>query len=117
MKKVGMNGGIYAIKADEEILYIGKALTDLDERYKQHKNCFDKGKEHYGKIYEIMEEYKKKGYFVHFCPLIKISDLQISDKEIDERELELMELALIHIYQPIGNIQGVERTYSLLKRN
>jgi hypothetical protein len=34
MKKVGMNGGIYAIKADEEILYIGKALTDLDERYK-----------------------------------------------------------------------------------
>lgn len=116
MKTVGMKGGIYAIMVDDEIIYIGKALNNLETRYKQHKYALNGTGDRYGKLYDLMEYYKEQGHHVWFNILIRVEDLCVGDKNIDERELELMELALIHEHQPIGNIQGVSRLYNLIPR-
>lgn len=116
MKKASREGGIYAILANETIVYIGKSMYNLKERFKQHKNMLESEK-HYGKIYDIIRFFKDQGCQVSFKYLFQIQDLKITeDQEIDERELELMELALIHHYKPIGNIQGVSRAFNLPRR-
>lgn len=113
MKQAGENGGIYAIKADDEILYIGMALTDLQSRYKQHKTGMKMEPNKH--LYAIMRQKKEEGCYVHFTPLIKIKELY-TNGTIDERELEAMELALIHVYQPIGNIEGIDKKYIFSRR-
>ena len=103
MKRQGLGdkygyAGIYCIKIDDSIVYIGKSM-DMLRRMAQHYVGIRKGSE---KKYRIMAEAKRKGHRVNFDVLYYAKSRSRVDKmvEIGEKEGEY-----IRQYQPILNTQ------------
>lgn len=103
MKRQGLEdkygyAGIYCIKIDDSIVYIGKSM-DMLRRMAQHYVGIRKGSE---KKYRIMAEAKRKGHRVNFDVLYYAKSRSRVDKmvEIGEKEGEY-----IRQYQPILNTQ------------
>ena len=103
MKRQGLEdkygyAGIYCIRIDDSIVYIGKSM-DLLRRMAQHYVGIRKGSE---KKYRIMAEAKRKGHRVNFDVLYYAKSRSRVDKmvEIGEKEGEY-----IRQYQPILNTQ------------
>lgn len=103
MKRQGLedrfgHAGIYCIRIDDNIVYIGKSM-DMLRRMAQHYVGIRKGSE---KKYRIMAEAKRKGHRVNFDILYYAKSRGRVDKmvEIGEKEGEY-----IRQYQPILNTQ------------
>ena len=103
MKRQGLedrfgHAGIYCIRIDDSIVYIGKSM-DMLRRMAQHYVGIRKGSE---KKYRIMAEAKRKGHRVNFDVLYYAKSRSRVDKmvEIGEKEGEY-----IRQYQPILNTQ------------
>ena len=103
MKRQGLedrfgHAGIYCIRIDESIVYIGKSM-DMLRRMAQHYVGIRTGSE---KKYRIMAEAKRKGHRVNFDVLYYAKSRSKVDKmvEIGEKEGEF-----IRQYQPILNTQ------------
>ena len=90
--------GIYCIKVDNEIVYIGKSGNML-RRIAQHYAGIQMGTE---KKYRIMAEARRKGHNIGFDVLYYAKSRRYADKlaEIGEKEGEY-----IRKYQPILNTQ------------
>ena len=103
MKRQGLgdkfaHAGIYCIRIDNAIVYIGKSM-DMLRRMAQHYVGIRTGSE---KKYRIMAEAKRKGHRVNFDVLYYAKSRNRVDKmvEIGEKEGEF-----IRQYQPVLNTQ------------
>ena len=103
MKRQGLgdrfaHAGIYCIRIDNTIVYIGKSM-DMLRRMAQHYVGIRTGSE---KKYRIMAEAKRKGHRVNFDVLYYAKSRNRVDKmvEIGEKEGEF-----IRQYQPVLNTQ------------
>lgn len=90
--------GIYCIKIDQEIVYIGKSGNML-RRIAQHYAGIQKETE---KKYRILAEARRRGHNINFDVLYYAKSHRYADKlaEIGEKEGEY-----IHKYNPILNTQ------------
>lgn len=103
MKRKGLaekyeHAGIYCIKIDDKIVYIGKSANML-RRIAQHYAGIKKGTE---KKYRIMAEARRKGHNIGFDVLYYAKSRRYADKlaEIGEKEGEY-----IRLHKPILNTQ------------
>lgn len=101
MKRKGLaakyeHAGIYCIKVDEKIVYIGKSANML-RRIASHYAHIQMGTE---KKYRILDEARRKGHPITFDVLYYAQSKGITDRltEIGEKEGEY-----IRQYQPILN--------------
>lgn len=92
------HAGIYCIKVDDKIVYIGKSGNML-RRVAQHYAGIKQGTE---KKYRIISEAERKGHPITFDVLYYAKSCRYADKlaEIGEKEGEY-----IRHYQPILNTQ------------
>ena len=92
------HAGIYFIKVDREIVYIGKSANML-KRIAQHYVGIKKQSE---KKYRIMAQAQRKGHSINFDVLYYAKNRTYADRlaEIGEKEGEF-----IRQYQPILNTQ------------
>lgn len=90
--------GIYCIKVDEKIVYIGKSGNML-RRIAQHYAGIQRQTE---KKYAVLAEARRRGYNINFDVLYYAKSTRYADKltEIGEKEGEY-----IRKYQPILNTQ------------
>ena len=90
--------GIYCIKVDEKIVYIGKSGNML-RRIAQHYVGIQRQTE---KKYAVLAEARRRGHNINFDVLYYAKSTRYADKlaEIGEKEGEF-----IHKYQPILNTQ------------
>lgn len=101
--------GVYAILADEEIIYIGSTIRNFKIRFKEHQEniaCGDKSLDVYDTIRTLIKQNKTITYKI----LIDCSKIK-TNKKIIGYDVESMELALILTYQPIGNIGGITKPF------
>ena len=103
MKRQGLenkfaHAGIYCIKIDGNIVYIGKSM-DMLRRMAQHYVGIRTGSE---KKYRIMAEAKRKGHIVNFDVLYYAKSRSKVDKMVEIGEKEG---AYIRQFQPILNTQ------------
>ena len=107
-KKTNINKqtGVYCIKINNNIVYIGKTLAGFGERFKSHKRQVeDTNNDLY--LYRLLRGAKQAGSCLTFEPIIILEDVEEKEnKKFSDKEVSLMEFALIQAYQPIGNIQG-----------
>ena len=103
MKRKGLaekyeHTGIYCIKIDNKIVYIGKSGNML-RRIAQHYAGIEKGTE---KKYRIISEAERKGHPISFDVLYYAKSRRYADKlaEIGEKEGEY-----IRLHKPILNTQ------------
>ena len=92
------HAGIYCIKIDDKIVYIGKSANML-RRIAQHYAGIQKGTE---KKYRIISEAERKGHPISFDVLYYAKNRRLADKlaEIGEKEGEY-----IRQHNPILNTQ------------
>ena len=103
MKRIGLapkyeHAGIYCIKIDSDIVYIGKSANML-RRIAQHYAGIKMGTE---KKYRILDEARRKGHTINFDVLYYAKSKLYADAlaEIGEKEGEY-----IRKYNPILNTQ------------
>lgn len=92
------HAGIYCIKIDGKIVYIGKS-TNMLKRVSEHYVCIKAGKE---KKYRIIAEAQRKGHSVDFDVLYTSQEREYQKikQDIGEKEGEY-----IRQYKPILNTQ------------
>lgn len=90
--------GIYCIKIDDQIVYIGKS-TNMLKRVAQHYVGIKTGSE---RKYRILSEVQRKGHSIGFDVLYRAQETKYQNiqQEIGEKEGEY-----IRQYQPILNTQ------------
>ena len=99
--------GIYAICADDVIIYIGSTTTSFRKTYSRHLSAFNNCKKDEQYLYKVMRNKKYSGCHITMEPLICFSNLKINDSQsLRSRDINAMVLALIQIYNPIGNVMG-----------
>lgn len=101
--------GVYAILADEEIIYIGSTIRNFKIRFKEHQENIACGDESLD-VYNIIRDLIKQGKNIAYKILIDCNKIK-TNKKIISYDIESMELALILTYQPIGNIAGITKPF------
>lgn len=98
--------GIYCIKHQGTIIYIGMTQTSFEQRWKEHKKFF--------KAPETNDMYLyQKGLRVEdltFEPMVDLTK-EKADKELNIQEIKAMEMGLIAYFKPEFNISGVKIPY------
>lgn len=100
------NYGVYAILADEEIIYIGSTTRSFDIRIKEHKDSVKSGSEKL-KLYSIIRQLQQEKKKISWRPIVNCRSLK-TNKIFTKDDIESMELAFISYFQPIGNLAGKE---------
>ena len=90
--------GIYCIKIDDQIVYVGKS-TNMLKRVVEHYICIKKQTE---KKYRILAEAQRKGHAINFDVLYYAKSKRYGDikEEIGRKEGEY-----IRMYRPVLNAQ------------
>lgn len=108
-KKANADRGIYGIYCNKKLVYIGKTDVDFKTRFQQHKSALEGNNSQY--LYKYLRMMKRdEGCVIELKPLVNVKELKVKGN-IRNRDIEAMELALIHLYQPICNIQGIKQDY------
>ena len=92
------HAGIYCIKVDDSIVYIGKS-TNMLVRVAQHYVGIKRGTE---KKYRILAELQRKGHSINFDVLYYASSCGYEEKQ---SEIGIMEGEFIRKHRPILNTQ------------
>ena len=100
--------GIYAIYANEKMLYIGSTRTTFRERLSKH-NSEIKEKAETNDFYSYLSYNQDKMSF-SMRPLI-IFDYLKTKKEITAESCGWMELALISVFRPRFNVKGKKENF------
>ena len=103
------NRGIYGIYCNNKLIYIGKTNVSFEQRFKQHKDAIDNN-EPKQSLHTYIIKAKQNGAVIEMKPIINILDLKVKGN-ITDRDLQAMELALIQLYQPICNVEGINKQY------
>lgn len=99
--------GIYAIYADDEIIYIGSTKQSFKEAYKRHLSIVNHPKEREQHIYKVIRSKKEKGCAISLKPLIDFMDIELKEGQIlKDRDINAMVLGLIKVFNPVGNALG-----------
>lgn len=102
-KKKELQGGVYGIYEDGELVYIGMTMRNFEDRINEHmKNI----QNHSNELYM----YSKFNGELTWSKLIEIKDLK-TNKELTRRDIEAMEFALISLYKPKYNLAGNTMEY------
>ena len=105
--------GVYCIKINNEIIYIGKTSVSFKIRFQQHKSKMQNDDLF---LYQLLRQAKLEGKKRSMEPMLITEDIEEKNKiKIDEQGLDNMELALISLLQPIGNIEGRIKPYRYQK--
>lgn len=102
-----MGKGIYGIKINNELVYVGKTNRDFNERWKEHIYLIEHPQEKNSQqdyLYKAIREAAKKGDEIKFCVLVPASNAT-------DEQLKSMEYALIVSKTPKFNYQGVKVPY------
>lgn len=101
--------GVYAILANEEIIYIGSTIRNFKIRFREHQENIACGDESLD-VYNLIRDLIKQGKDITYKILIDCSKIK-TNKKIISYDIESMELALIQEHQPIGNIAGITKPF------
>lgn len=101
--------GVYAILANEEIIYIGSTIRNFKIRFREHQENIACGDESLD-VYNLIRDLIKQGKDITYKILIDCSKIK-TNKKIISYDIESMELALIQEHQPIGNVAGVSKPF------
>lgn len=102
--------GVYAIYADDKIIYIGSTIRTFDIRFAEHQQAIQNLNQPQLDVYDLIRTLQEAGQTITFKPLIDCSKLQ-TNKTLTTHDIESMELALIQEHQPIGNIAGLTKPF------
>lgn len=102
--------GVYAICADDKIIYIGSTIRTFDIRFAEHQKAIQDLKQPQLDVYDLIRIFQEAGQTITYKPLIDCSKLQ-TNKTLTTHDIESMELALIQEHQPVGNIAGLTKPF------
>lgn len=102
--------GVYAIYADDKIIYIGSTIRTFDIRFAEHQQAIKDLKQPQLDVYNLIRIFQEAGQTITYKPLIDCSKLQ-TNKTLTTHDIESMELALIQEHQPVGNIAGLTKPF------
>lgn len=102
------NRGIYGIKINNEIIYVGMTTTSFRERWKTHISHINHPVE--GELY--LYKFLRKNSNYEFCILLDVNKIN-TQHIFTEKEIQIMELTFITYFQPKCNILGVKKDYFL----
>lgn len=99
--------GVYGIKYNEEIIYIGMTKQDFEARWEQHRRAFETGE--HQKLYTLPVEVDK----LEFVVLVSANDLkeQFHLEQISAWMLQIIEYSFIQYFKPVGNVAGNVENY------
>lgn len=95
-----LQGGVYGIYEDGELVYIGSTNRPFEVRFQEHLDNLRNGDT---SLYLYREINKDKE--IQFAPLVVKKDLKV-EGELTFRDIQAMELALIDQCQPKYNLAG-----------
>lgn len=99
--------GIYAIYADNQIIYIGSTKQSFKEAYKRHLSIVNHPKEQEQYVYKIIRNKKEQGCKISLKPLVDFNDIELKEgQNLRDRDINAMVLGLIKTFDPIGNAVG-----------
>lgn len=76
-----MNGFIYKITNDvNNKIYVGKTLTSIENRFKEHKSDYKKRKKEHRPLYSAMQKYGEEHFSIELLEEVPID--QLSEREI-----------------------------------
>lgn len=120
-------GGLYAIKVDDEIVYIGQAfhrnvnarLADHIYRILHYKESLQKYRDHINKtyyssyVYKMIDRDRDDGKNCSVEVLIDFNEIvpYSHSKVLNQQDVNMMEYALIQLYKPKYNVNGIKKTY------
>lgn len=98
--------GVYAIRTDEEIIYVGSTFRDFNIRIKEHVAAVKSGSKELA-VYDIIRELKKEGKDVYVEILVNCKDIE-TNKKLTIDDIQSMELGFINYFKPKGNVSGIK---------
>lgn len=98
--------GVYCIRTDEEIIYVGSTCRSFNQRMKEHAIAIETNSKELG-VYDIIRELKREGKEVYYEILVDYKELN-ANKRINREDIESMELGFINYFKPRGNVAGIK---------
>ena len=98
--------GIYCIKYQGEIIYIGMTQTSFKQRWQQHKTRFAHPQQNNMLLYHVGLKYED----LQFKIMVDFNQLQ-ADRPLTTRDYKAMEMGFIACFKPRLNVSGVKIPY------
>lgn len=102
-------GGVYGIYYNNELLYIGSSVSDLQARWKEHDTNF-RTRSSSNKMYQ--QDFNPDE--IEYRSLIDLNDISnlINKQTPSSWLIEYTELIYIQIFKPLYNSEGITKTFS-----
>lgn len=97
--------GVYAIKRNENIIYIGSSSTNVIERWKEHVKCFLE-RSPLNEMYTAIEDYKQLSFELIYSDEDINNMFPIKVTKVSAEMIQYTEQLLIKAYQPAFNSEG-----------
>ncbi len=101
-EKEAVAGGIYCMKLNGDIIYIGYTGRPFGVRWKEHMNNIEKGSKDL-MVYDIIRHNRSKK--LTFEVMLALDDLK-ANRKLTERDIKAIEMGFIKYFSPIGNVSG-----------
>lgn len=98
--------GIYCIKYQDEVVYIGMTENSFEKRWKEHLYHFRNPDTNDMLLYHSNLDYEK----LEFKVMVDLTKDK-ADRELTTRDIKAMEMGLIACFKPRYNVAGVKIPY------
>lgn len=98
--------GIYCIKYQGEIIYIGMTQTSFEQRWKEHMALFKNPSNTDMLLYHSNLDYRQ----IEFKVMVDLTKDK-ADRQLTTRDIKAMEMGLIACFKPRLNVSGVKVPY------